>query len=60
MLLQFPDENGNLTNYNTGKWPKANYFFPHELVFDGKYLTKKAWLFVVEQEYLQEKYLLYS
>ncbi len=31
--LQFPDKNGNLTNYNTGKWPKAKLLFSPRVGF---------------------------
>ncbi|MEO7120695.1 MAG: TonB-dependent receptor, partial [Ginsengibacter sp.] len=34
--LQFPDENGNLKSYSTGKWPKANILFSPRVGFRWK------------------------
>ncbi|MEP6951584.1 MAG: carboxypeptidase regulatory-like domain-containing protein [Ginsengibacter sp.] len=34
--LQFPDKNGNLTSYNTGKWPKAKLLFSPRVGFRWK------------------------
>ena len=34
--LQFPDENGNLKNYNTGKWPKATLLLSPRVGFRWK------------------------
>ncbi len=57
--LQFPDENGNLVNYNTGKWPKVKSFIvTTRWVSDGKFLMKKALYCEAEQEYLPAKYRL--
>ena len=34
--LQFPDENGNLVNYNTGKWPKSKVLLSPRVGFRWK------------------------
>lgn len=34
--LQFPDKDGNLTNYNTGKWPKAKLLLSPRVGFRWK------------------------
>lgn len=34
--LQFPDESGNLINYSTGKWPKANILLSPRVGFRWK------------------------
>ncbi|MEO8861581.1 MAG: carboxypeptidase regulatory-like domain-containing protein [Ginsengibacter sp.] len=40
--LQFPDANGNLTNYSTGKWPKANILFSPRVGFRWKVPDEKG------------------
>ncbi len=40
--LQFPDKNGNLTNYSTGKWPKASILFSPRLGFRWKVPDEKG------------------
>ncbi len=40
--LQFPDENGNLTNYNTGKWPKAKLLLSPRVGFRWKVPNEKG------------------
>jgi hypothetical protein len=40
--LQFPDENGNLKNYSTGKWPKANILLSPRVGFRWKVPDEKG------------------
>jgi hypothetical protein len=40
--LQFPDENGNLKNYSTGKWPKANILLSPRVGFRWKVPNEKG------------------
>jgi len=40
--LQFPDENGNLKSYSTGKWPKANILLSPRVGFRWKVPNEKG------------------
>lgn len=40
--LQFPDENGNLKSYSTGKWPKATILFSPRVGFRWKVPDEKG------------------
>lgn len=40
--LQFPDKNGNLTNFSTGKWPKAKMLFSPRVGFRWKVPDEKG------------------
>jgi len=40
--LQFPDENGNMINYNTGKWPKATVLLSPRVGFRWKVPNEKG------------------
>jgi hypothetical protein len=40
--LQFPDKDGNMTSYNTGKWPKANVLFSPRAGFRWKVPQEKG------------------
>lgn len=39
--LQFPDKNGNLTSFNTGKWPKSTVLFSPRVGFRWKVPDEK-------------------
>ncbi|MEO5942809.1 MAG: carboxypeptidase regulatory-like domain-containing protein [Ferruginibacter sp.] len=40
--LQFPDKDGNLKNFSTGKWPKANVLFSPRIGFRWKVPDEKG------------------